>query len=102
MPSVATATFREPWGLVANEAMHQGLPIIATDAVGAAAGGLVRHERSGLVVPSAAVEAMSAALRRLHQEPATRRRLGTQARRDAAPFTFRAWADGMTEAIAPS
>ena len=40
--------FREPWGLVANEAMNQGTPVIATDAVGAAAGGLVRHERNGL------------------------------------------------------
>lgn len=101
VPSVATATFREPWGLVANEAMHQGLPIIATDAVGAAAGGLVRHERSGLVVPSADADPIAAALRRLHEEPATRRRLGTQARRDAAAFTFDAWADGMAEAIRP-
>lgn len=101
VPSVATATFREPWGLVANEAMHQGLPIIATDAVGAAAGGLVRHERNGLVVPSSDVEALSAALRRLQEEPATRRRFQAHARRDAAPFTFAAWADGMAEAIHP-
>ncbi len=101
VPSIATATFREPWGLVANEAMHQGLPIIATDAVGAAAGGLVRHERNGLVVPSSDVEALSGALRRLQEEPAARRRFGTHARRDAAPFTFAAWADGMAEAIDP-
>ena len=40
----------EPWGLVANEAMNQRCAIIATDAVGAAAGGLVRHERNGLIV----------------------------------------------------
>ncbi len=59
----------------------------------------MRHERSGLVVPSADTDALAAALRRLHEEPATRRRLGTQARRDAAAFSFEAWADGMTEAI---
>ena len=35
-------TIRETWSLVANEAMNQGVPIIASDAVGAAAGGLVR------------------------------------------------------------
>ena len=46
------ATSCEPWGLVVNEAFDQGVPVIATDAVGAAAGGLVQHERTGLVVPA--------------------------------------------------
>ena len=36
LPSVTTALDREPWGLVVNEAMHAGVPVIATDAVGAA------------------------------------------------------------------
>ncbi len=99
VPSVPTPTFREPWGLVCNEAMHQGLPIIATDAVGAAAGGLVRHERNGLVVPAGDVPALAAALTRLHEEPATRRRMGLHGRRDAAAFSFDAWADGMATAL---
>ena len=51
LPSIPTRDFREPWGLVANEAFHQGVPVIATDAVGAAAGGLIENERNGLVVP---------------------------------------------------
>jgi len=99
VPSVPTPTFREPWGLVCNEAMHQALPIIATDAVGAAAGGLVRHERNGLVVPARDTGALHAALLRLHEEPALRRRMGTQGRRDVAPFSFAAWADGMAAAL---
>ena len=41
VPSVPTRDFLEPWGLVVNEAFDQGVPVIATDAVGAAAGGLV-------------------------------------------------------------
>jgi glycosyltransferase involved in cell wall biosynthesis len=52
IPSLRTRSFREPWGLVANEAMNQSTPVIATDEVGAVAGGLVRHERNGLVVPA--------------------------------------------------
>ena len=52
IPSIPTRDFREPWGLVANEAFNQGVPVIATDAVGAAAGGLIEHERTGLVVPA--------------------------------------------------
>ena len=42
IPSIPTRDFLEPWGLVANEAFNQGVPVIATDAVGAAAGGLDR------------------------------------------------------------
>jgi glycosyltransferase involved in cell wall biosynthesis len=37
LPSVTTALDKEPWGLVVNEAMHAGVPVIATDGVGAAA-----------------------------------------------------------------
>jgi hypothetical protein len=64
VPSVPTRDFREPWGLVVNEAFNQGVPVIASDAVGAVAGGLVRHERTGLVVPAGDVPALAAALRR--------------------------------------
>ena len=52
VPSIPAPDFLEPWGLVVNEAFDQGVPVIATDAVGAAAGGLVQHERTGLVVPA--------------------------------------------------
>ena len=77
VPSIPTRRFREPWGLVVNEAMNQQLPIIATDAVGAAAGGLVRHERNGLIVPAGDAEALSAAMVRLGTDGGLRRRLGT-------------------------
>ena len=78
LPSVPTRDFREPWGLVVNEAFNQGVPVIATDAVGAVAGGLVRHERTGLVVPAGDADALAAALRRMHDEPALRARLGSR------------------------
>lgn len=99
VPSVPTRDFREPWGLVVNEAFHQGVPVIATDAVGAVAGGLVQHERNGLVVPARDAGALADALRRLHDDPELRRRLGEQARRDVAPYTPDAWAQGMTRAL---
>ena len=41
LPSIPTPRFREPWGLVCNEAMDQARPVVASDAVGAVAGGLV-------------------------------------------------------------
>jgi glycosyltransferase involved in cell wall biosynthesis len=100
IPSVPTRTFREPWGLIANEAMNQRLPIIATDAVGAAAGGLVRHERNGLVVSHSDPAALAAALVRLHEDPALRSALGAQAARDVAPYTHVAWADAFAGVLA--
>ncbi len=100
VPSIPTRDFREPWGLVVNEAFHQGVPVIATDAVGAVAGGLVQHERNGLVVEAGDERALAAALRRLHDEPDLRARLGENARRDVAPYTPQAWAEGVSRALA--
>lgn len=99
VPSIPTRTFREPWGMVVNEAMHQGLPVIATDAVGAAAGGLVRDGRNGLVVPAGDAHALAGALRRLHDDPATRERMAGAARADVAPYTHEAWARSMARAL---
>jgi glycosyltransferase involved in cell wall biosynthesis len=99
VPSIPTRTFREPWGLVVNEAMNQGLPVIATDAVGAVAGGLVRHERNGLVVPAGDAGALARAIRRLHDDPGLRARLGTQGREDVRAYTAEAWAEGIGSAL---
>ena len=52
----------ETWGLVINEAMCFGLPIIASDRVGAAAD-LVRHDDNGFVYPVGNISALSECLR---------------------------------------
>lgn len=99
VPSLRTRSFREPWGLVANEAMNQSTPVIASDQVGAAAGGLVRHERNGLVVPAGDAGALAGALRRLHDDAGLRTALGAAARRDVAAYTHEAWASGFDAAL---
>ena len=100
VPSVPTRDFREPWGLVVNEAFNQGVPVIASDAVGAVAGGLVRHERTGLVVPAGDAGALAAALRRMHDEPELRARLGAAGREAVGAYTHDAWAAGVSNALA--
>jgi glycosyltransferase involved in cell wall biosynthesis len=100
VPSIRTRTFREPWGLVVNEAMSRGLAIIASDAVGAVAGGLVRDERNGLVVPAGEVRALANAMVRLATDPALRARLGAAGARDVSAYTHEAWAAGFSEALA--
>ena len=99
LPSIRTATFTEPWGFVVNEAMHQGTPPIASDAVGAVAGGLVRDGRNGLVVPAGDVAALAARLRALAGNLQLREQLGAAARRDVAPYTPEAWARGVQQAL---
>jgi glycosyltransferase involved in cell wall biosynthesis len=99
LPSIRTATFLEPWGLVVNEAMHQGTPVIASDAVGAVAGGLVRDGRNGLVVPAGDAQALATRIAALAANPELRERLGGAARQDVEPFSEAAWVDGMQRAL---
>jgi glycosyltransferase involved in cell wall biosynthesis len=100
VPSLATATFREPWGLVINEAMNQRMAVICSDAVGAAAGGLVRAERNGVVVPAGDRSALADAMRRLAGDAGLRARLGATGAEDVKAYTYEAWAQGFSEALA--
>ena len=100
VPSVPTRTVRETWGLAVNEAMNQRTAIIATDAVGAAAGGLVRDGETGLVVPAKDPKALQAALSRLVGNAALRRQLAEAGHEAVQAYTFDAWADGFSAALA--
>jgi glycosyltransferase involved in cell wall biosynthesis len=100
LPSIRTATFTEPWGLVVNESMLQRTPVIASDAVGAAAGGLVREGRNGAVFPAGSAEELAARLTALAADPDLRARLGEHARDDAMALTPAAWAAGARAALA--
>jgi glycosyltransferase involved in cell wall biosynthesis len=100
LPSIPTPRFREPWGLVCNEALHQGTPVVATTAVGAVAGGLVRDGETGLVVPPRDPAALATAIRRLLDDPALRARLGASGRAALAGHTYEAMADAFGVALA--
>lgn len=70
--------------LVLIEAAAAGLPVVASN-VGAIPD-IVQDEQTGLLVPSNDVPALTAALRRLVDDPALRRRLGQAARQRAVQF----------------
>jgi glycosyltransferase involved in cell wall biosynthesis len=99
LPSITTALDREPWGLVVNDARHAAVPVIATDAVGAAAGGLVQDGRNGFIVRERDPEGLRAAIQRLVSDPELATRLGDQARSDVERFSHRAMADAFEAAI---
>ena len=85
----------EPWGMVLNEAAAAGLPLVATEAVGAARD-LV--DGNGFRVPADDVPALRDALLRLAEDPELRRAYGARSRELARRFTPEAWADGVASA----
>ena len=99
VPSIVTRSFIEPWGLVVNEAMNQAATIITSDAVGAAAGGLVRDGRNGLVVPAGDAGSLAGALQSLAGDRERCAAMGATGRGDVSPYTFDAWAQAFVEAI---
>jgi glycosyltransferase involved in cell wall biosynthesis len=100
LPSVPTPRFQEPWGLVCNEAMHQARPVIASDAVGAVAGGLVQNELTGLVVPAGDPSALQKAILRLLTDTELRVRLGVAAKHAVAAYTYDAMVEAFDRALA--
>lgn len=76
---------REPWGLVINEAMASGLPILMTDAFGCI-DTLARPGENVAVVPAARPRLFAEALAFLLQTPGERQRL-----RDAALAQISGW-----------
>lgn len=99
LPSISTPRFREPWGLVCNEAMHQTRPMIASAAVGAVAGGLVRHADTGWVVPPGDPNALAGAIDRLLGDGELRRRLGERAKAAVSGHTYEAMEDAFARAL---
>jgi glycosyltransferase involved in cell wall biosynthesis len=99
LPSITTPLIKETWGLVVNEAMNQGTPVIASDAVGAAAGGLVVDGKNGFVVPERDAPAITRALNRVLGESGLRDQLGDNARRIVATWDNERMVRGFRDAI---
>ncbi|MBC7293485.1 MAG: glycosyltransferase family 4 protein [Thermoleophilia bacterium] len=99
MPSVTTRTFKEPWGLACNEAMCQALPVVATTAVGAAAGGLVQDGVTGLVVPERDPQALGQAISRLLRDRSFARELGQRGKERVKQTNWEAMVAGFEAAV---
>jgi glycosyltransferase involved in cell wall biosynthesis len=81
---VHASTTPEPFGQVVLEGMAAGLPVVAAAAGGPAE--IMIDDDDGLLVPPGSVGALTAALRRLADDPSLRARLGRQARITAAGY----------------
>jgi glycosyltransferase involved in cell wall biosynthesis len=89
----------DPYGLVVDEAMATGLPVISTTAAGEIRERVIEGE-TGLLVPPDDPAALAAAMRRIACDPALRMRMGTRAAEMIAPYTPDRWAAAFEEAVA--
>jgi glycosyltransferase involved in cell wall biosynthesis len=92
LPSVG-----EPWGLVVNEAMAAGLPVIVSDDVGAAPD-LVEGKDTGLVFPVGDIDRLTRALEYLLDSSEARERMGRNASMLIDRWSVSASADGIAHA----
>src|SRR5690606_27808259 len=84
----------EPWGVVVAEAMGSGLPVIASEACGAAVE-LVHPLHNGLFTPTGNPTALAAALRWMHDHADELPTLSRHASHAAHAYTASMWADRL-------
>jgi glycosyltransferase involved in cell wall biosynthesis len=89
----------EPWGLIVNEAMASGCPVIVSTDVGAHAD-LVTHGVEGCVFPVGNIAALTEALRSVFASPEIARRMGESARRRMSFWTFEHDIRALRQALA--
>lgn len=88
----------EPWGLVINEVMNVGKPVITTDQVGAAAD-LVRDGENGFVVAAGDIEALSKRLRILTSVLGLAEAMGERSRIRINTWGLKEAAAGLLEGL---
>ena len=88
------ASRRETWGVVVNEAAAAGLPLVLSDAVGAA-GDLLRDGENGMLVRAGDPDQLAAALERLAADPGLRARMGARSRELVAAWGYQPSVDAF-------
>lgn len=88
----------EAWGLIVNEAMAAGLPVVVSDNIGCVAD-IVRNGENGYVYPVGNIAALTAALQAVLQ-PGTAAAMGQRSRQLIAQWTFREDILGLRNALA--
>ncbi len=99
LPSITTKSMKETWGLVVNEAFNQGLPVIASNAVGAAAGGFVIDSYNGFVVPERNSHSIAVKLTELLSNQELRTTMGKHAEETVGSWNNDKMVSGFCEAI---
>jgi glycosyltransferase involved in cell wall biosynthesis len=90
-------THSDPWGLVVNEAMSCGLPVVATSVAGCTED-LVRDGWSGFVIPPRDPSSLAGAMAHLAVDSALRVEMGARSEEKIREYSPEAWAQGLVDA----
>jgi len=93
-------THTDPWGLVVNEAMACGLPVICSDAAGCAAD-LVENGWNGRIFAAGDVGQLARAMNELASNAELRSLMGRRSRDRIEQYSPEAWAAGLAGAVLP-
>jgi glycosyltransferase involved in cell wall biosynthesis len=95
-------THSDTWGLVVNEAMACGIPIVVAEVAGCVAD-LVEDGWNGFVVPPSEPDRLCAAISVLLRDPETARQMGRHSAERIQTYSPQACANGLAEAaVAPT
>lgn len=90
-------THTDPWGLVVNEAMACGVPIIASEVAGCTAD-LVGDGDNGFVVPPRDIAQLTIVMRKIVSNPKCAAEMGARSAQRIQAFTPAACAEGIARA----
>lgn len=88
----------ETWGVVVNEAMACGLPVVVTNQVGAA-GDIVKDGKNGYIVPVDDVDALYNAIKRIILAPVLKERMGQASLELIASWDYKMGVEDFVRAV---
>jgi len=91
-------TYTDTWGLVVNEAMACGLPVILSRAAGCAAD-LIKENWNGLLIPPQDVSSLAAAMKNLGSHPEVCLKMGANSLECIAQYSPAQWSMGILRAL---
>src|SRR5271166_941936 len=96
--TVILPTYTDTWGLVVNEAMACGLPVIVSQIAGCAAD-LVRENWNGLLVAPRDVASLTSAMRSLAEKSGLRAAMGANSMQHISRYSPKEWSAGVARMV---
>lgn len=91
-------TYTDPWGLVVNEAMACGLPVVVSRVAGCAAD-LVRDNWNGLLVPPRDIALLTSAMHGLASQEDLCATMGANSAQHINRYSPKEWATGIAKMV---
>jgi glycosyltransferase involved in cell wall biosynthesis len=91
-------TYTDTWGMVVNEAMACGLPVIVSSAAGCSAD-LIRENWNGILIKPREVDTLESAMRRVATDPDLLRSMSANSGQHIQNYSPEAWAVSVEQAI---